>query len=142
MQQKEIGRTKRIKSAVTGLLSAGVAFVISLLAGGVAPGAVRDLTNALIVAVVVYAMPTVVAEYVNVWVGRALAPHAKKKAQLEQRNAAQTNAAGSADRQRRWLIRWLDYKSFSPVDTPACSSARRSTRSSPGCPRSRSTSRG
>ncbi|GAA1325786.1 hypothetical protein [Pseudonocardia xinjiangensis] len=117
VQQKELGRTKRIKSVVSGALSAAVAFVISGLAGGAAPGAVRDLVSAVAVAVIVYASPTVIAEYVNVWAGRIMAPIAKRKAKQAQKNAAESSATGSGDRQRRWLIAWLDYTSFSPVDT-------------------------
>ncbi|WP_343959613.1 trypsin-like peptidase domain-containing protein [Pseudonocardia alaniniphila] len=114
-QQKDLGRTRVIKSVVTGALSAAVAFVVSRLAGGVAPGALADLVNAVAVAILVYAAPTVIAEYVNDWVGRFRAPKAKRKAKQEQKNSAEST--GSGDRQRRLFYRWLDYKNFSPVDT-------------------------
>ena len=58
-----------------------------------------------------------IAEYVNVWVGRIMAPYSKRKAKQAQKNAADPNAKDRAKRQRSWLIAWLDYKNFSPVDT-------------------------
>src|SRR5690606_1188024 len=39
LQQKDVARTRLIKAAVSGTLSAAVAFVISTLGGGPAPGA-------------------------------------------------------------------------------------------------------
>ncbi len=114
-QKKDSGRTRVIKALVSGSLSAAVTFVVSLLGNGLAPAALSDLINAVVIATFVYASPTVIAEYVNVWVGRLMAPYAKRKAQQAQKNAA--DGEGDSERQRRWYIAWLDYKNFSPVDT-------------------------
>ncbi|MGI5126743.1 DUF4781 domain-containing protein [Pseudonocardia sp. CA-107938] len=115
LQKKDTGRTRIIKSLVSGTLSAAVTFVVGLLGSGLAPGAWGDLLSAVATATFVYASPTVIAEYVNVWVGRFMAPYAKRKALQAQKNAAE--GSGGSERQRRWYIAWLDYKNFSPVDT-------------------------
>ena len=118
VQKKDLGRTRAIKSGITGTLSAAVYLVISGLASGMSPGALRELINTIAVAALIYASPTVIAEYVNVWVGKIMAPIAKRKAKREQRKAAAPNAPEkSGDRQRKSLIAWLDYKNFSPVDS-------------------------
>ncbi|MHA6628428.1 preprotein translocase subunit SecA [Pseudonocardia sichuanensis] len=115
LQKKDTGRTRVFKAMITGALSAGVAFVVGLLGTAVGPGATRELVATLVIATVVYGAPSVIAEYVNVWVGRAMAPFAKSRAEREARKAAA--ADGHSDRQRSWYFAWLDYKNFSPVDT-------------------------
>ncbi|WP_343945443.1 protein phosphatase 2C domain-containing protein, partial [Pseudonocardia zijingensis] len=111
LQKKDTKRTRVIKAGVSGTLSAAVAHLVSTFGTALAPGSWGDLFNTVVVATFVYAAPTVVAEYVNVAIGRIMAPRVKRKAQ-------ETTKGGAAkgERQRRLYRAWLDYKSFSPVD--------------------------
>ncbi|HEY0816564.1 MAG TPA: hypothetical protein VGE11_25070, partial [Pseudonocardia sp.] len=117
VQKKDSGRTRVIKAVVSGALSATGATILRLLAAGVVPAAWNDLFYSVAIATSVAAAPTVVAEYVNVAVGRVMAPIAKRDAERARRRAAGPDTGRAAERQRRRLQAWLDYKNFSPVNT-------------------------
>ncbi|MBO0808562.1 MAG: hypothetical protein J2P32_09710, partial [Actinobacteria bacterium] len=115
-QQKETGRTRWIKAAISGV-TRSVGGVLTWLAVVHAPGVMNGWLGALTAAMLVAVAPTVVAEYLNHRVARIMAPRIKKRQEEKRKQAEQAGAPPDiGDEQRGLGQKLLDYLGFSPVD--------------------------